>query len=507
MKGPTPLIWAWVFSNNERQKMADMTQIAEKKANPVGLFFKAIGNYFKKFGTAVANGDASVKLSLIVCGAGYWRRKQIIRGILVTFLEIGVIAYTALIGVGYILKLPSLGTVQQEVVYNPDTMKNELNDYYNSLLILLFGSISLVMIIVALIAWMSNEITVYNLQKDAEAGKHINTFRDDLHDLLNKKFHITLLFFPILGIIVFNIFPLIVMIAVAFTNYDRKHMPPAFLFHWVGLKNFKSLFSNSLTMTFGYSFGKILAWTLLWAVLATATTYIGGIILSLLINFKYTRFKKMWRTLFVITIAIPQFVTLLMMRNFYADTGIVNTFLQKIGFVGFLKNIGLISTNYIPFLTSPGWAKFSIVMINIWVGVPYLMLITTGVLLNIPADLKESAMIDGANKFQIFKHITMPYMLFITGPYLVTQFTGNINNFNVIYLLTNNFYTTTDQKLAASSGQEVDLLVTWLFRLTSDKYNYKMASVIGICVFVICTVFTLLAFNFLIKGDREETFR
>ena len=88
-----------------------------------------------------------------------------------TFLEIGVIAYTALIGVGYISKLPSLGTVQQEVVYNPDTMKNELNDYDNSLLILLFGSISLVMIIVALIAWMSNEITVYNLQKDAEAGK------------------------------------------------------------------------------------------------------------------------------------------------------------------------------------------------------------------------------------------------------------------------------------------------------------------------------------------------
>ena len=146
-------------------------------------------------------------------------------------------------------------------------------------------------------------------------------------------------------------------------------------------------------------------------------------------------------------------------------------------------------------------------MINIWVGVPYLMLITTGVLLNIPSDLKESAMIDGANKFQIFRNITMPYMLFITGPYLVTQFTGNINNFNVIYLLTNNFYTTTDQKLAASSGQEVDLLVTWLFRLTSDKYNYKMASVIGICVFVICAVFTLFAFNFLIKGDREETFR
>ena len=185
--------------------MADITQVVEKRANPVVAFFSAIGDFFKRFGIAVAQGDASVKLSLLICGVGYWRRKQIIKGIIVTLLEIGVIAYTALIGVGYIAKLPTLGTVQQEIVYNPDTMKNEMNHYDNSLLILLFGSISLVMIIVALILWMANEITVYHIQQDVEAGRHINTFRDDLHDLLNRKFHITLLFFPILGIIVFNI--------------------------------------------------------------------------------------------------------------------------------------------------------------------------------------------------------------------------------------------------------------------------------------------------------------
>lgn len=487
--------------------MADMTMVPEKKENKAAAFFGAIGNFFRRFGLAVADGDWAVKLSLVLCGAGYFRRKQIVRGILVMLLEIGAIAYTVFIGAGYIAKLPTLGTVQQEMVYNPDTMQNEMNNYDNSLLILLFGAISIVTVIVSIILWMANEITVYHIQKDAEAGRHVNTFRDDLHDLINKKFHITLLFFPILGIIIFNIFPLIVMVAVGFTNYDRKHMPPAYLFNWIGLANFKALLGNSLTMSFGYSFRKILVWTLIWAVLATFTTYFGGILLSLLINSKYTHFKKMWRTLFVVTIAIPQFVTLLMMRSFYGDTGIVNTFLEKIGLVGFLKDIGLISTNYIPFLTSPGWAKVTIVIINIWVGVPYLMLITTGVLMNIPKDLVESAEIDGANKRQIFRHITMPYMLFITGPYLVTQFTANINNFNVIYLLTNNVYTTTDQKLAASSGQEVDLLVTWLFRLTSDKYNYKMASVIGIMVFLICAVFTLIAFNFLIKDDREEMFR
>ena len=386
-------------------------------------------------------------------------------------------------------------------------MKNEVNNYDNSLLCLLFGVISLVFIVVAIALWMENVKVVYSLQKRAEAGKHINTFREDLRELLNGKFHITLLSLPVLGIIIFNVLPLIVMISVAFTNYDQHHMPPAKLFTWVGLENFKSLFTTSMTVTFGYTFRKILVWTLIWAVFATVTTYVGGILLSLLINSKLTKFKKMWRTLFVASIAVPQFVSLLLVRNFFANNGIVNTFLAHTGVTGVLKHLGWISTNYVPFLTDPTWAKVTIIIINIWVGVPYLMLIATGVLMNIPEELKESARIDGANKFQIFKSITMPYMLFITGPYLVTQFTANINNFNVIYLLTQDVYTTTNQKLAASQGKEIDLLVTWLYRLTSEQYNYKMAAVIGICVFIVCAIITLFAFNFLIKGDKEDTFK
>ena len=195
------------------------------------------------------------------------------------------------------------------------------------------------------------------------------------------------------------------------------------------------------------------------------------------------------------------------MRSFFANTGLMNKFCEAIGFTGLMQKLGWVSTNYIPFLTDPTWAKITIIVINIWVGVPYLMLIATGVLMNIPEELKESARIDGANSAQIFRHITMPYMLFITGPYLVTQFTANINNFNVIYLLTSGVYVTTDQKLAASNAKEVDLLVTWLYNLTSGQYNYKMAAVIGIMVFIVCALFTLIAFNYLIKGDKEEAFR
>ncbi len=477
------------------------------KANPAVEFFQAIGRFFKEFGEAVSKGDAAVKASLLVTGAGYWRRKQIVKGILVTLLELGVILYTCFIGLPYMGKLGTLGTVERTMVYNPQTMKNEVNDYDNSLLILLFGIISLCFLIVAIVLWMANMRSVYRLQLRAEQGKHINSFKEDCSSMLNDKFHFTLLALPVLGVIIFNIMPLIVMICIAFTNYDTNHMPPNTLFTWTGLANFKSLFTTSLTSTFGYTFRKVLVWTLLWAVLATFTTYFGGIILALLINSKVTKGKKIWRTIFVASISVPQFVTLLLLRNFFANTGIANTFCANIGLTDFLRNIGLISTSYIPFLTDPTWAKITFVVINIWVGVPNLMLIATGVLINIPEELKESAKIDGANAFQIFRKITMPYMFFITGPYLVTQFTANINNFNVIYLLTQDVYTTTDLKLAASWGKDIDLLVTWLYRLTSEQYNYKMASVIGICVFVVCAVITLFAFNFLIKGDKEETFR
>ena len=134
------------------------------------------------------------------------------------------------------------------------------------------------------------------------------------------------------------------------------------------------------------------------------------------------------------------------------------------------------------------------------------MLSATGILMNIPEDQLESAKIDGANDFQIFWKITMPYILFITGPSLITAFISNINNFNVIYLLTSD-YVTTNMGFANSNAKEVDLLVTWLFRLTQDYYNYKMASVIGVLVFIICATFTLVAFNYMLKGDKEGDFQ
>ena len=471
-------------------------------------FFKVIGGFFSSFGTAVAKGDLFVKLSLLWWGAGYVRRKQYIKALIMTALEAAVILFTIFFAMDYVPKFGSLGTIKAEKVFNPQTMKSEFNDYDHSFMILLFSLFSFVVWFTAIIVWIKNTINVYMLQLMEKQGEHINTFKEDLKTYIGEKFHITLLTLPVLGVIVFTLIPILLLIFVAFTNYDQQHTPPTELFTWVGFNNFVALFGGGgLTSTFGYSFIRVLAWTLVWALFSTFTTYIGGILLSLMLNSTKTRAPKFWRTLFVITIAVPQFVSLLLVRNFFADSGIVNTICANIGLTGFLRDAGMISTSYIPFLSAPGWAHVMIIIINIWIGVPYQMLIATGVLMNIPADQLESARVDGAKPFQIFVKITMPYMLFITGPALVTDFVKNINNFNVIYLLTQDVYTTTNQALANSQAKEVDLLVTWLFRLTQDYYNYKMASVIGIVVFVICAVFTLVAFNFMIQGDKEGTYQ
>lgn len=464
--------------------------------------------YFTDFGKAIKNGDIWTRLSLIIMGAGYFGRRQIAKGVLMTVIELGFILFTARVSLENIMKLNTLGNVQREEMFDPLTLSKTVNEYDNSLLILLLGVIGILLFFTFIHLYISNIKVVYRLQTLSENGAHINSFREDLRTLINEKFHITLLTLPSIGVLLINIIPILFMICVAFTNYDKDHQPPTYLFTWVGLENFKTMFTSNATVTFGFAFVRILLWTLIWAVLATFTTYFGGILLAKLINDKVVRLKKMWRTLFVITIAIPQFVTLLLVGKMFGDYGIVNSICNHIGFTGFLQSIGLVSDglSYIPFLSKPGWAHVTIVLVNLWVGVPYQMLAATGILLNIPEEQLESARIDGANERQIFRKIIMPYMFFITGPSLITALVSNINNFNVIYLLTSD-YVTPSMKFANSNAKEVDLLITWLFTLTNNESNYKMASVIGIIVFAICATLTLICFSRLVAGNREEDYQ
>ena len=322
----------------------------------------------------------------------------------------------------------------------------------------------------------------------AKEGKHLNSFKEDFASLFDQNLHKFLLAAPITGILAFTIMPLIYNISMAFTNYSKlnEHLV---LFDWVGLDNFKKI------LNFGDSIGKqfysVLGWTLIWAIFATVLNYILGMILAIVINRKDTKGKAFWRFCFVLSIAVPQFVSLLIMRNMFSQTGIVNTLLIK---------YGLIDTA-LPFFTNATWARVMVIVINLWVGVPYTLLQVTGILQNIPGELYEAAKIDGANAIQIFFKITLPYMFFIMTPYLITQFTGNINNFNVIYLLSGGNPTPVD----ATAGK-TDLLVTWLYKLTVDKNYYNLGAVIGIMTFIVLAIVALVTYRNTASYKDEEGF-
>ena len=296
-----------------------------------------------------------------------------------------------------------------------------------------------------------------------------------------------------LGIFVFTVLPIIFMICIAFTNYDATHQPPSKLFTWTGLENFKELFGIG-GQGFGGTFFYVLGWTLIWAFFATFLTYFLGMAVAIMINKKGIRLKKLWRTILVMTIAVPQFVSLLYVGKMFAVDGIVNAYLLKWGWI----------SQAIPFWQNATYARILIIVINLWIGIPYTMLIVTGLLMNIPAELYESANIDGANPLQTFWSITLPYMLFVTGPFLLTQFIGNLNNFNVIFLL--NQGNPKSMALTKNAGS-TDLLVTWLYKMTINDSNYKIAAVIGIMVFIVTAVISLIVYNTMPSVKDEEGFQ
>lgn len=437
---------------------------------------------------AIREGAMETKLSMLLMGFGNVVHGQKIKGLLYLAIETSFLVFMIVNGIGFISMLGSLGSVPQTEVWDEAKQVYLYTKGDQSILILLYGVATIFLSTLMFFAWREALKSAYKAECLHKAGKHVNNFMEDIKSLLHENLHGLLMFLPVALIFLFTVLPLIFMICMAFTNYSKldNHLT---LFNWVGLDNFKALFdSNSIL---GSTFWSVLGWTLIWAFFATFSNYILGMILSIMINRKGTRAKGFWRFCFVLSCAVPMFVSLLIMRTMLQPSGAVNTLLQ---------NIGLIAQDTsLPFFTDPTWARVTIILVNVWVGVPYTLLQLTGVLQNIPADLYEAAKVDGANAVQIFSKITLPYMLYVTTPYLIVTFTGNVNNFNVIYLLSGGDPVT---NLSSTAGS-TDLLVTWLYKLTIDKQYYNIGAVIGILTFIILAVGALFTYRNS-KSYKEE---
>ncbi len=473
----------------------------------IGIVLKAIfsfiGNGFKNYGKTFTSGDAGTKLSYLIMGAGSMMHKQLGKGLIFLAIQAAYFYYMFSTGWTYISKIYSMnvevekgmfvdgaiGAIPPQYEIDPmfGTQKIvNLDTLDDSNRVLLYFAMTVMLTIAFFALYITNIKSAYKSQQIIAEGKTPINGIEELKMFLDERFHVTLLALPILLLIVFTILPIVFTIFMAFTNYDKQHQPPGNIYWWVGFNNFADVFYSNPEKN--QTFGKILVWTFVWAVFATFTNYIFGIILALLINKKTIRFKAFWRTMFVITAAVPQFVTLLCMRMILGDSG-----------TGAINN--LLGTNY-PFLSDVTWARCTVIIVNMWVGIPYTMLISSGLLMNIPEDLYESARIDGANAVQQFTKITFPYIFFVTTPYLISSFVGNINNFNVIYFLTGGGPSPTSYY---KSGQ-TDLLVTWLYKLTKVNSDFNLSAVLGIIIFVICATGSLITFNMSKASKNEEEF-
>ena len=469
--------------------------------------------------TTFTKGNWAVKLSFLIFGFGNFYYGQIMRGLLFLLFEVVFIGYM-LVPSGGLYWLAkgqwfqtgaTIGTVQGgfvETVTEAFGIEIVTQDWVagdDSVKVMLYGLLTIIFIIAFIGTWRM-QVKQCKICMDITAkGKRIKSGKDDLKSLVDDQFHKTMLALPVVGILVFTVLPIIYMILVAFTSYDAAHDGYSNLFSWVGWHNFNEL-TNFDKGGLGLAFGEILSWTLMWSFFATFTNYFLGMFVAMLINKKGIRLKKLWRTALVMTIAIPQFVSLLYVSKMFDSSGIVG---ELLGQIPAIKEY-LAVNHYVSLWDSPTVARVMVIVLNIWVGIPHMMLQATGILMNIPADLYESSRVDGANPWQQYIKITLPYMLFVTGPALLTSFVGNLNNFNVIYLLSGGNPINT--QIGTAGGVSVghtDLLITWLYKMAlgSAESKYYIASVIGILIFVVCAVLSLIVYNVIPSTKNEEDFQ
>ena len=309
--------------------------------------------------TCLREGSWAVRLSVVVFGLGNLPNRQFIKGLLFLLFEIGLLRFLVTDGVYNLSKFITLGDVEQQKVWNEAKQIFEYVDGDRSLVILLYGIITLALIGGFLLLMRMSLRSAYVTEQKALRGK-VPTFKEDVKELLDGRLHITLLSLPILGITAFTILPLIFMISMAFTDYSALN-DKLVLFDWVGLDNFKRIITlgNSLSKTFW----PVLGWTLVWAVTATITTYIVGMLLAIYINQDRVHGKGFWRFCFVLTVAVPHFVTLLIISQMLQPEGAVNIL---------LRNLGVLEAGQsLPFFTNTNWSRTTVILTNIWVGAPY----------------------------------------------------------------------------------------------------------------------------------------
>ena len=272
---------------------------------------------------------------------------------------------------------------------------------------------------------------------------------------------------------VLSMLPNLYSVYLAFTNYSLFHFQK---FSFVGFHNFEQILFGPEMRTFGRVFG----WTLIWAGLSVFFSIAVGLMLALPLNTEGLKGVNFYRTLFIVPWAIPAFISVLMWKGLLnsSDQGAINAVLVQLG------------SQTIPFLDDPWWSRFSVLLVNIWLGYPFMLTVCLGALQSIPKDLYEASGMDGANAKKQFTSVTLPMLRPALVPVIVSSFAFNFNQFATIYLLTAG-----GPPVAGSDAGATDILITTSYKLAFTQYQYGLACAYAVLIFLIVASLSWVNFN------------
>ncbi|MBF9296875.1 ABC transporter permease subunit [Mammaliicoccus sciuri] len=398
----------------------------------------------------------------IIPGIGQFYNKRYIKGsIFIVFFISFISVFYQFMNIGF-WGLFTLGTVPK------------LDD---SRVLLAQGIISLLLIAFAITLYVVNIIDAYRNADQYNKGFEIKDRKGRMTATWDKTFPYLLISPGIFLLIFVVVFPLLFMCFLAFTNYNLYNAPPRHLLEWVGFDNFKSLVTVPIWKT---TFFNVLTWTIVWTLVATTLQIALALLLAIIVNHPLIRFKKLIRTVLILPWAVPSFVTILIFAAIFNDDfgSINNDILQPL--------FGIAPA----WLNDPFWAKVALILIQVWLGFPFVFALFTGVLQSISSDWYEAADMDGASSWQKFRNITFPHILFATAPLLIMQYAGNFNNFNLIYLFNKG-----GPPVSGQNAGSTDILISWVYRLTFDMQNYNMAATISLIIGVFIAIIAFLQFR------------
>ncbi|AUZ40525.1 maltodextrin ABC transporter permease MdxF [Bacillus sp. MBGLi79] len=406
----------------------------------------------------------------IIPGLGQIANQQLSKGLL--FLAItGLFAFELCVfGIQALTGLMTLGSVPGED---------------HSLFMLIEGTLQLIVTVIFLMFYIFN---IHDSRKTAAmkaAGLEINTSAKDMLSYAGDKGFPYLFTLPAYIMMVFVIiFPVLVTLFVACTNYDFYHIPPNHLIDWVGFKNFLNIFFLG---SYRETFVNVLSWTVIWTICATTLQIILGIVTALFVNQDFIKGKRIFRMIFLFPWAVPAFITIMSFSNMFNDSiGAVNAQV-----IPLFNHLPFVELPAIAWKTDPFWTKTALIMIQTWLGFPYIYVMVTGVLQAIPGELYEAAKIDGATFIQRFRHITFPMILFATAPVMITQYTFNFNNFSIIYLFNEG-----GPGSAGAGAGSTDILISWIYKLTTGTSpQYSVAAAVTLLISFIVIGISLIAFK------------